>query len=121
MKLIAIRNPWGKGEWNGDWSDHSDELNEHREQIEKHISTLEDDDQFTIGEEDGIFFMSFEDWSEHYTKLYICVDFPDSWKGFRFEGQLHKDLYNCGGLPNKQSQKKWARNPQYYFEVEDDQ
>merc|ERR1712151_529221 len=28
-RLIKIRNPWGGGEWTGDWSDNSDMWKEH--------------------------------------------------------------------------------------------
>ena len=27
-RLIKIRNPWGKKEWTGDWSDYSDKWTE---------------------------------------------------------------------------------------------
>ena len=26
-KLVKLRNPWGKGEWNGKWSDHDKRWN----------------------------------------------------------------------------------------------
>ena len=60
-KIVCIRNPWGNFEWNGDWSDHS------------HLWT--DESKELVGfveEEDGIFWMSFEDWVRYFVDLVVC-------------------------------------------------
>lgn len=49
--MVKLRNPWGSGEWKGDWSDSSplwtDEL---RREV-----------QFDGSKDDGIFWMDFDD------------------------------------------------------------
>ena len=54
VRLVKLRNPWGSGEWNGDWSDASplwtDEL---RNQV-----------GFDGSRDDGIFWMDFNDFKE---------------------------------------------------------
>lgn len=54
VRLVKLRNPWGSGEWNGDWSDQSplwtDEL---RNQV-----------GFDGSRDDGIFWMDFNDFKE---------------------------------------------------------
>ena len=61
------RNPWGRPrgdiEWSGDWSDY-DTINWTRRMKAKV--------GFDGPEEDGIFWMSFEDFCEHFHSLYIC-------------------------------------------------
>lgn len=60
-KLVQIRNPWGGTEWTGDWSDNSplwtDELKE------------------ALGwsaENDGTFWMNFEDFKSYFSSVTIC-------------------------------------------------
>jgi calpain-15 len=50
-KLLNIRNPWGRFEWDGDWSDHSDLWT--YEMINEIKPVLEDTD--------GAFWMCWED------------------------------------------------------------
>ena len=60
--------------------------------------------------------MSFDDFVEHYNKLYIAVDFPDTWSGRWYTNEWNSKYDNCGGLPNKKSMTNWAKNPQYLVE-----
>lgn len=59
--IVCIRNPWGKFEWNGDWSDHSVKWTDEAKDL---VGFVED--------EDGIFWMSFEDWSKYFVDLVVC-------------------------------------------------
>ncbi|XP_075386883.1 calpain-3 isoform X3 [Tenrec ecaudatus] len=64
VKLVRLRNPWGQMEWNGSWSDGwkdwcfvgSDEKTRLQHQVT----------------ENGEFWMSYDDFTHHFTKLEIC-------------------------------------------------
>ena len=59
--LFKLRNPWSKGEWNGDWSDKS--------------SLWDDKTKNQVGfvdKEDGIFFMNDDDFFKYFTHVEIC-------------------------------------------------
>jgi hypothetical protein len=70
-KLLCLRNPWGYKEWNGAWSDDSKEWTE---EYKKEVSHVEKDD--------GLFWMSFEDFTKYYDCIY-CSDQCIGW--FRWE------------------------------------
>jgi calpain-15 len=58
---LKLRNPWGHQEWNGDWSDLSDRWTP--ELKEKLYGSVKDD---------GVFFMSLEDYANFYRSTTIC-------------------------------------------------
>lgn len=75
-KLVNIRNPWGAFEWDGAWSDHSslwtDEI----------IQALE----VVLDENDGTFWMSYEDFIKHFRGLNVCR--VRNWQENRIRGKF---------------------------------
>ena len=59
--LLKIWNTWGKVEWQGDWSDKSELWTE----------SLKEEVEFTEAE-DGIFFMSVEDYLKCFESTALC-------------------------------------------------
>ncbi|XP_059138840.1 calpain-9-like [Physella acuta] len=63
IHLIRLRNPWGKGEWNGNWSDSfcADRLTEQQKlQLEFHLL------------DDGEFWMEFHEFVKNFDQINIC-------------------------------------------------
>uniref|UniRef100_A0A8D2JJM9 Calpain-3 n=1 Tax=Varanus komodoensis TaxID=61221 RepID=A0A8D2JJM9_VARKO len=70
IKLVRLRNPWGQVEWNGPWSDSSEEWNSIDNEVKVRL-------QYKIAE-DGEFWISFQDFLRFFTKLEICNLTPDT-------------------------------------------
>jgi len=68
-KLIELRNPYGRGEWTGDWSDDSDLWTDAlREAYGIRPSDAKDD---------GVFFISYEDYFTNFEATFINHDTSD--------------------------------------------
>lgn len=61
VKLVELRNPWSSLEWKGDWSDHSDKWTP---ELKKKLNFTEEDD--------GTFWMSFEDFLDYFSNVLFC-------------------------------------------------
>lgn len=70
-RIVQIRNPWGKTEWNGPWSDNS---NLWTPELRKKYNVVVSDD--------GVFWMSFDDFCQNYQGVGIC--------------KVEKDYFYCG-------------------------
>lgn len=69
VKLVRIRNPWGEGEWKGDWSDNSELWTDNTtSQVLRKLGQ-----NTSIKKEDGIFFMDFRDMKKCFADLQICM------------------------------------------------
>eukprot|EP01006_Ploeotia_vitrea_P032090 TRINITY_DN64362_c0_g2_i1.p1 TRINITY_DN64362_c0_g2~~TRINITY_DN64362_c0_g2_i1.p1 ORF type:complete len:545 (+),score=52.93 TRINITY_DN64362_c0_g2_i1:84-1718(+) len=60
--LVKINNPWGKGEWTGDWSPTDQRWTP---QLRAEVGS-------NVQEANGTFWMSFNDWQTHAAALSIC-------------------------------------------------
>lgn len=65
QKLVKIRNPWGKFEWNGAFSDNSS------------LWRREDKHEYIIPGDDGVFWMRAEDFVQHYQGVGLLAIKPD--------------------------------------------
>jgi len=118
VELVRIRNPWGnEREWNGAYSDDSAEWKDISEDEKTRIGLSYDDD--------GEFWMSFEDFKKEFSKLEICMLSPDSagdvqgakrWEMKINQGtwQKHVSAGGCRNFPDT-----FHLNPQYRVTLED--
>lgn len=64
VRLIKMRNPWGSGEWKGDWCDSSDLWTD---ELRDEVDCKEEDD--------GIFHISVEDYVSQFQSTSFCVEY----------------------------------------------
>ncbi|XP_070699004.1 calpain-1 catalytic subunit-like [Pempheris klunzingeri] len=113
VNLVRLWNPWGKGEWNGDWSDRSP--------LWKTVSPQDVDICLSVAD-DGEFWMALEDFCKFYTDLDICSLNPSfldgssscSWKTSLYEGRWVAGTTAGGCMNNTDS--FWT-NPQYWVKT----
>lgn len=120
VNLLQLRNPWGKKEWKGPWSDGSQEWSNVPEEFRKKMSLIIKDD--------GDFWMAFDDFIHNFDYLTICHLDPDGaeatgskekkvWKTQSFYDQWIKG-FNAGGGGNSPHEKLFWKNPQFSVTVD---
>lgn len=105
---MKIRNPWGRGEWTGDWSDDS----------ELWTTRIRNILNFDVIENDGIFWMDFNDFLFEFDTVYVCRSLTEKqgWKNLNIQDQW-VGKYACG-LPTKANRgAKMAEAPQYSITI----
>lgn len=120
IRLLRIRNPWGRGEWKGRWSDKSPDWTSIPEKVQEEIGRA--------NIEDGEFWMSFEDWLENFERLTICHFDPESaqciasekhrefWEMEVFKSEWVRG-FSAGGCGNKPYQNLFWSNPQFVISI----
>ena len=110
LKLICLRNPWGQGEWKGDWSDSSELWNPRMKNL----------CGFSDLVEDGIFWMDFNDFCHEFDEIYICRIYN---KSNKWESILIEDKWEgkyAGGLPTKENPRaRIEEAPQFAITVQE--
>ncbi|XP_030574695.1 calpain-1 catalytic subunit-like isoform X2 [Archocentrus centrarchus] len=115
VNLVRLWNPWGQGEWNGDWSDQSP--------LWQTVSP-QDRDMCLSVRDDGEFWMHLQDFCKFYTDLDICCLCPDfldgnsicHWRTSFYEGRWVAGTTAGGCMNNPGS--FWT-NPQYRVKVDE--
>ncbi|RWS16665.1 Calpain-1 catalytic subunit-like protein [Dinothrombium tinctorium] len=116
--LIRLRNAWGKGEWNGPWSERSWEWD--------HLNDRDKEELSLRCRDDGEFWMSFDDFLRYFTHLDLVHIGPDDWMQ---ESTLHhkrpwravlarrrwRKGFNAGGAPNYKD--TFTTNPQFHIHI----
>ncbi|RXN04581.1 calpain-2 catalytic subunit-like protein [Labeo rohita] len=116
VQLVRIRNPWGRVEWIGPWSDNSKEWNS--------VQPEEKAKLFYSGE-DGEFWMAYSDFIQQFSRLDICNLTPDAlssdtvsrWNYSQFEGDWRVGSTAGGCSKNKDT---FCSNPQFVIKLEEE-
>ncbi|XP_028626478.1 calpain-5 isoform X1 [Grammomys surdaster] len=118
LDMIRLRNPWGEREWTGPWSDTSEEWQK--------VSKSEREKMGVTVQDDGEFWMTFEDMCRYFTDIIKCrlintsyLSIHKTWEEARLRGAWtrHEDPQQnrSGGCINHKD--TFFQNPQYIFEV----
>ncbi|XP_069811300.1 calpain-13-like isoform X2 [Dendropsophus ebraccatus] len=115
--IVRVWNPWGKGEWNGRWSDESSQWDRVRPEIRKKLN---------VDRNDGEFWMSCPDFMQNFTQVNICnhapsyLDFGNpqyTWETTSYYNQWVRGS-SAGGCNS--ADDMW-KNPQYVIIVPESQ
>ena len=71
------------------------------------VFSINEAEQTEINKMDGTFFMSFDDWFDNFTHVFVAIDFPDEWEGQRLSASWDPEL---GG---NRTVKTWSSNPKF--------
>ncbi|KAM9842721.1 calpain-1 catalytic subunit-like [Aulostomus maculatus] len=114
VRLVRLWNPWGQGEWKGDWSDQSP--------LWQTVSPQDRDLCLSVAN-DGEFWMTLQDFCSFYDDVDICCLCPDfldggsscHWKTSFYEGRWVAGTTAGGCMNNLDS--FWT-NPQYRVKID---
>lgn len=111
LRLVKVRNPWGHGEWEGAFSDRSDEREkeEYKNQIDE-IFNENQNSEVDVNFVDGTFIIPFKNWIANYNHVFIAVKFPSSspavaWQVKRCQGSW------AGDVGGNRKMGTWISNP----------
>ncbi|XP_051813866.1 calpain-5a isoform X3 [Acanthochromis polyacanthus] len=118
LTMIRMRNPWGQREWTGPWSDSSEEWQK--------VSKSERERMGVTVEDDGEFWMTFDDFIANFTDLILCrlintsyLSLHKTWEEAVMRGSWHRHddplLNRAGGCSN--NKHTFLQNPQFMFDV----
>ncbi|KAK6170022.1 hypothetical protein SNE40_018513 [Patella caerulea] len=123
VSLIRLRNPWGKNEWTGRWSDRSEE-------IETLPPAVRNELRFKRAN-DGEFWMCYEDLINIFDEIQMCHLQPDaltkeiaddegttSWNVTIYHDAWKKGI-SAGGCGNPPNENLYWKNPQFFITLTD--
>ncbi|CAF1014270.1 unnamed protein product [Brachionus calyciflorus] len=125
VRLIRLRNPWGRIEWKGAWSDHSKEWNF----LDKDLKNALEFKQ----ENEGEFWMGFDDFLYFFDSIQFCHLTPESfsdeilndfrndkisWKMISYHDEWSLKKRSAGGSGNGGDRRFWT-NPQFLIKLVD--
>jgi hypothetical protein len=108
-KLLQLRNPWGSTEWKGEWSDSDTKSWTQRMKTALNYNPEKEDS------DDGLFWISFDDFLCNYEQIYVCRKFKTVEEGgtwYKYSAVSEWKGVTAGGCLNS-SNKNAEFNPQF--------